>query len=476
VGIQLPVTKDQVLFKHKGIFDVFDINANEWLNQRTEETLRPRCTLRAEGLYAPLQMFLDNTNHSSNSVLASQSKCPIGVTLTEYNTFGQVRAGNRIQWLNIMRAIRTQSLPFSEPGVFALIVQSIWQAGPIGEVVEGGSLHREAHVDLLDEAFGNQVASELLRATRSVGSNWKEGGFLSLLILLALRLHAFSPHPIVRLRVRQLLGEARDLAMGWIKWLLNSPSPAKRVEVEKPVEERCDHKSQALATVALILRASFDVEEENYTQALQSRDDAERYIYAGILISAIQIESFPSCFRLLASRNHHLILKLEPHLIHACSRDPSILYSVGVRLWPELLPETKWTPVLSCRNHWWTSIQSTQKPSHSFILHMNIVEGIFLVNGRPLHQLPPDFRGDPLYRSLFSDFVRNFPSNSFILTVLFIQVFEDVGPSKIPGMEFRSFYKTYEVQQMEYAKPKLIYNTHEVCLIISLEDPANVLK
>jgi hypothetical protein len=411
-GCKMPAVESQVLFKHKGSFNIFDAATQGWINTEGADRLRTACTFQVDGLYAPLQMFVNDTQHTPNSVLTSLSKRPIGVSPTEYTTFGLLRAGNRLQWRNIMRAIRAQSLAFSDPSVLVLIMQSIWQSGPAGEAIAGEKLCREAHRDLLDEHFGDQVAEELLRTIKLLGSNWKQINFLAILVVLALRLQAFTPHSSVHSRIQHVLDEARKLALEWIKTLqepqhLNPDCPSE-------ASFRRDHKSQALANVAVVLQASFDAEINEYAAAFRCNTDIVMYIYAKMLISAVQIRTFSSGLRILASRNHRLAHALEPHLIQACLNTPSILNDVTTLAYPRYSTQSHWTPLPSCGGRWWTSCLPETDLVTSQIFHMNITEGTFLINGKAFDQLPADYRAHPVYANLFNDHVRFLPSFSFL--------------------------------------------------------------
>jgi hypothetical protein len=406
-GVKMPAVESQVFFQHKGSFDVFDADANSLVDTGGEPKLRTACTFQLDGLYAPLQPFVDNTLYPPNSVLTSLSKCPIGVSPAEYTTFGLLRAGNRLQWRNIMRAIKAQTLPFSDAGVFLLIAQSIWQAGPVGEGVDGEHSFREAHIDLLDERFGTQVTAELLRAVKSLGSNWKQTNSLAVLIILALRVQEFTPHTRVQFQARRVLSQARTLALEWIKNLLEAQLQPSECLSEQSIREPNNQMAQAIANVALVLQASFDAESDDYAKAFRCNNDVVMYIYTARLISAVQAQSFPPGLRVLASRNHRLALRVEPHVLKACFNNPSILNDVVALAYPGYFAGVGWTPLPAYGGRWWTARQSESDSVSFKIFHMNIMEGSFLINGKSIDQLPATYRAHPFYVNLFNDHVRS---------------------------------------------------------------------
>lgn len=64
-------------------------------------------------------------------MLASQSKCAQELAINEFITFGTLRAGGHLQWLNIAREIAAKGLSMERWEVQILIMQSIWQVGPV---------------------------------------------------------------------------------------------------------------------------------------------------------------------------------------------------------------------------------------------------------------------------------------------------------------------------------------------------------
>jgi len=414
-GCQMPATSSQVLFKHKGSFDIFDAVSSSWVDTGGENTLRAACTFRLEGLYAPLQAFVNDTQHTPNSVLASHTNSPIGVSSIEYITFGLLRAGNRLQWRNITKAIRTQALSFSDPGVLILILQCIWQVGPVGEGVEKKSFCRQAHFDLLDVHFGTQVTEELLRTVNSLGDNWKQANFLAILVALGLRVESLTPHASVRLQAQQVLCRARMLAMEWIKILLERQTDTANQG------NFGSRNLQMIANIAVVLRASFYSDIDGDAKFFQCDKDVVVYIYANILISTVHTDSFPPGLRILASRNHQFARKVEARLIDACIETPSIVQDAVSLAYPRYATGRQWTPLPVCDGRWWRSILSESGTSLVRNFHMNVTDGTLLIDGKAFDQLPTNYVEQALYLTLFRDYVR------FLLLIIYIYTYLNVS-------------------------------------------------
>ncbi|KIM24742.1 hypothetical protein M408DRAFT_331697 [Serendipita vermifera MAFF 305830] len=419
---RFPADEKDVLFKHKGIFNMYDRMADESTLPFSsfKGSLRTTCTFQVGGIYGELQHFINDTRHSPNSVLASLSKTPHGMNPTEFRTFGMIRAGNRLQWRNIMASLRSQTLSFSEPAILALILQSIWQAGPVGPNIHAEDFYREAHMDLADENFGIQVAGQLLRIIRSLDRNWKQTNYMSILVSLTLRLYAFTPHLTVKVQAQNALKEARSLLEVWIGMIETSFSPRQSSGLTS--DDFKDHKAQTLANSAVVLQATFDARCEHRSSPFKSTEDATIYIYATILSSAVHTRSFDPGLRLLASRHSRVSLSNEIFLVKACLEDPAILQKVVRLAWPKHAHKTAWRPLPSCGTLWWKSSYLSET------FYMNIATGVFLINGKAFDRLPGEYGTNSDYISLFQD-----------------HVFHSVSPSNLPGMHYMSDYSGYEV-------------------------------
>ncbi|KAF6803348.1 hypothetical protein CMUS01_15113 [Colletotrichum musicola] len=96
-----------------------------------------------------------------NSVIASQSACPRGMTVEEYKALGSIPLGHKIQWQNILVQLFSPSVDFKKWEVALTIWQCIHQAGP-----ERSSLaSRAAHDICEDERFAGQLLEGIRDAT-----------------------------------------------------------------------------------------------------------------------------------------------------------------------------------------------------------------------------------------------------------------------------------------------------------------------
>src|SRR5205085_8054769 len=69
--------------------------------------VREMCTpILPAGIYSELQYAIAGTAHTPNEVIAAQCDCHPQLLIHEYDAFGLLRSGHRLQWLNIARELR----------------------------------------------------------------------------------------------------------------------------------------------------------------------------------------------------------------------------------------------------------------------------------------------------------------------------------------------------------------------------------
>jgi hypothetical protein len=171
----IPTSNEDTILVNNGLtFRLFDLTDSTWASQSFSSSSLAQCcstSLPAGSKYAHLQRALNQTTHTSNSVIADQSSCPKELTLHEYVSFGSLRSGGRLQWMNISRELRARTLSFNDPEVHLLLMQAMWQIGPS----QSETGRRDWHADLKDTTFCQVLLRESREFLRSVGENWEKG-------------------------------------------------------------------------------------------------------------------------------------------------------------------------------------------------------------------------------------------------------------------------------------------------------------
>ncbi|CCA73756.1 hypothetical protein PIIN_07711 [Serendipita indica DSM 11827] len=427
----IPATRAQIIKGHAGRWELFSIQHNSWIAQTGQSGLQEDLTFSVEGPYASLQKYVSHTSHSPNSIIAALDSCPRGLSPGEYLAFSHLRAGNSIQWLNIARALCAQNLSFSEYSVFALILQAIWQVGPEARSDLAHPLLRDAHQDLADEAFGRELTRELFIVLESMHGNWKQACYLGIVVAIALKLHSFTPLAGIKDLAYGVLEQSRRQAVAWIKQLTHSAANLQ------------DAQEYHLAMTCAVLRWTFDLEVEG-AMPFRTREDTVHYIHAGMVGSRIFARpSLHGGLSILVHRDRRLALKLLDHVEKACKRDQSILNDAVKQVWPSYSPSSSWTHVANRGSRWW-STTTAQRAGHTpLIIHLNLLDGILLINGKSSNVLPREIMCHAVYRELFQDQVSLFVYVFLFLTCL--QDLDTIRTSSMTGMDYEVSYLGHEV-------------------------------
>ncbi|KAG6882807.1 hypothetical protein C0995_013697, partial [Termitomyces sp. Mi166 len=169
-------------------YSLFDTVLERWAKESFSDcSVAEQCTFKLppSSPYYGLQYAIQGTTHSANQPLADQGVVPPGLSIHEYISFGTLRSGSMLQWLNILRELRTRTLSFDRLEVYMLLTQAATHTGTI----KGKGL--QWHSILKEPDFGVALLSEV-DVISTVESNWHHVITLQTIIILVSRLLASS--------------------------------------------------------------------------------------------------------------------------------------------------------------------------------------------------------------------------------------------------------------------------------------------
>ena len=126
-----PCAESDVIKNHGLRYNMFNSASNVWVSNATFSSMniRNECLSHLpQGPYRELEWSVIDTKHTSNIVIARQSLCPDSLSYHEWDAFGHVRAGNRLQWRNITLQLVRGVLALGNPAIYILLRQAAWQA------------------------------------------------------------------------------------------------------------------------------------------------------------------------------------------------------------------------------------------------------------------------------------------------------------------------------------------------------------
>ncbi|KAH7882696.1 hypothetical protein F5I97DRAFT_1984083 [Phlebopus sp. FC_14] len=396
----IPGRESQVCVNNGLQFYTFDKDAHiPATNSFAAVDVSRLCTYQPQsGAYQNLQVYLQETSHTSNEILANQSKCHKDLSIHEFIAFGHMRSGASLQWLNILREFSDTALSFRRDEVYMLLAQT---AGHVGPLSPSGVW--TWHEELLDPAFCHTLLDELERLAAEVATNWLESTTMMTVSLVAARLLASTQDEVVWLRGQELLRNVRRETFCWVQELsIKLASTADIAELEEVRRRLCE--------VAAICRNTFD------DVAVDSASEIRTFLSCAIFIhqnAPAKTSSISVASRLLLERDRRLSHALTSWLSDAEHISEGIDLAIQEH-WPSYRPGSQWKR----SGRWFTCLTApigSGRPQH---VNFNLFDGTLLVDGKSLGRLPSVITQHPFYGSIFGKQVL------------------DVIPADIPGMEF----------------------------------------
>ncbi|KAJ7144287.1 hypothetical protein C8R44DRAFT_973870 [Mycena epipterygia] len=394
-------------------YRLYDGLRNCWATASfTRCSLHDACTpvLPSSSPYFPSAHTIASTLHTPNSVLASQDQAHASLNLHEHISFGSLRSGGRLQWLNITRELRMRVLAFHHAEVHALIAQAASQIGPIlaDDVAEW-------HVELAEHAFGQLLLDELESLLSDTRDNWSNAMTVQTIVFLLCR-WLISAHIHTDLVVQgcRLLREVRTVTYGWMRVLVT------RLQGFTDQAMITDFQNR-ICTVAAICRATYDVDPIHFDHVLSSEEDVSLIIQCSIIIhdnSPPRRTDIIGPLSTLFLRDRRLSHSIEAFLKARIESNRDGLDNAVQLEWPGYHPDGPWVFSSGANQCWASTRTASVAGADPQVVDINIRDGRLLVDGKPLGRLPTEIVSHGTYTRLFGKKIL------------------DVIPSRLPGMDF----------------------------------------
>ncbi|KAK4204643.1 hypothetical protein QBC40DRAFT_345375 [Triangularia verruculosa] len=403
-------TESEVCVEHGCRYDYYHMEKGAKSNMVFQSpSIDAACSHAAHEPNAQLEKWIRRTSHMSNDVISALELCGNDMTLEEFKAFGHIRAGESIQWANILGQLTMPSLDLNRQSTFLLMMQACTEAGECDKL---GSVHRKTHCDPADEPFAAKFLVALEESFVRVHKNWQNDIALGLLACLATRTLSLTQSRSVAEGLLKLLARIRATSISWARVLLTkrAKSPSN--------DERQALAHRALMS-ALICMSTFYMESNHLEPLLASPHDLSHFCEAAILAC----DHLPSritdpVYRFMACRWRSLMYQsmgiLRGEIVEA--KNPGLGCAIQ-HFWADYVPpQFGWTVRHGSQSHILES--SISKNGQSTWVTLNMLTGQLLVNGYPLSRLPRNFELHCSYQQLFET-----------------QVLE-VMPSTLGGMQF----------------------------------------
>ena len=460
----IPTNEHSVCVNNGLRLALFDSSKDVWASGCfADVSITDICTFQipSSSPYKCLQYAIDTTTHTSNEVIANQSDCHKDISLHEYIAFASLRAGGRLQWLNIARELPARTLTFRCEEVASLLKQAAWHIGPLSNQLEW-----DWHKELKDGHFGSVLLDELDDLMQNIKASWLEATSMRTIIILTTRLLASTTLPSIIDRACLILRKGRDVVLGWVKQL------TKQLQ-ENEDEKRTGDIQQDLCEMAITCRSTYDVDPVHVSRLLTSAEDVAVLLECAIVVHdnrPPEFSTFPAAFKVLLERDRRLSHALEPELARLIKRDRSGLDRAIASIWTEYRAGTEWCHRPSPKDRWISSTTAPRTGTAPQHIDLNLLDGRLLIDGKPLGRLPQKIMRHPTYDRIFGR-VRHcvFLTWKIFITMAYLIIYQkvfDIIPSDMPGVEYASriHFFGYQVQLLDF------YSTLEPSLMTSSSD------
>ena len=329
--------------------------------------------------YVPQKFF------TSNYVLSSQAHCPTYSSLDEYIAVEHLNRASSLQWIDILRELRSRTLNFHSQDVNAALAYLASRAGPLhhktGEWVR--------HQELQDPVFCNMLLNELERLFADVSGASLDDTPMCIVSLLLTRLLASDPPECVLEQALQLLRNIRRKTLEWVRELAYNL-------IQAPTS---DERHRCLWRMALTCWSTFAVSASSFRRVLRSMEDVEALLSCALFARATK--DHRDQYTQLHRRLSVAIEEVVKDVVLSDASDRGIDLAVH-NIWPGYQPgPRKWQKEQHPYSHWLVSTTAEIAGRQSQIVRINLLDGSLLVNGRPLGMLPRDIQKHPLYEQVF---------------------------------------------------------------------------
>ncbi|KAJ7483159.1 hypothetical protein FB451DRAFT_1028934 [Mycena latifolia] len=407
-----PCADSDVILNHPLRYQFWDAIASEWLPfEFPIIDIREYCTPEfPSGPYRSLTWTAVSTTHTPNAVIARQSECSADLSYHEWEAFGHLRAGVRLQWRNIMLQVITGAVNLADPVVHLLFQQAAWQAEAALDDQALGH-YREAHFDLSQEDFGLEIVDALYKRLETISENWKEGWTAATLGVIACRLFSLNEFESVKTSVFAFLSYLRQILFGWMKQVLTLLKTSGSADLVSRVLQ-----------LAASCRSTYAVGSAGLFQTFNNPEAVSIFIQCAIALNSnapTSVQDASPPLRYLLQRDTLISAEAFSHLVGAISRSGDGIDAAIQGVWHGFDRHAKrWRKV----GKRWMMCETLGSPHRQMrAIYLNLLDGSMLVDGRAQGTLPKEITRHPMYRTLF-------PNRATM----------DIIPSTMKGMEYQS--------------------------------------
>lgn len=191
------------------------------------------------------------------------------------------------------------------------------------------------------------------------------------------------------------LRKARGIALQWLDELL---AKLEAAEIDSQI---LDYQER-VCEMAAICRSTYDVSPQHIGPLLSTDDDFSTLIRCSINLYDNQppdLKKSSSTLQALICRDRRLVHKTLPLMLTRLRLRPEFLDQAVLQLWTKYCRGAAgWVHPSTLNSEW---VSTTTGGANRQTVHLNLLEGQLLINGKPLGRLPREYISHPTYTRLF---------------------------------------------------------------------------
>ena len=429
--VSFPTSLDKVCLNHGLKYGLYDHAGGFWtLRHSAPPDFADLCasSMPPSSTYASLKKFLHPNfegNHiSSNEVIANQTRCPTTLNIAEYTSFQDLRLGNRIQWITLLRELASPNLNFGTTEVGTLVAQLALTTGPSEE----HSHLRSNHWVFQDQGFCSALAAQIKKRLEGIASNWREGQTVECMMTLIERIWSLATSIESVKQAEALLLDVRKMTYEWTQSL--------RVEICNATDiESAQKRSQNALLAAILARRTFVIEASKSNDLIRP-DALTCFLECAFSLKdnlskneAKNVSKMSVFLRKLFVADLKLVHQLEDQLRRTIEASPEAVNQAVSNVWADSRGDsarvyTKWKFLAHPHSKWLAANAVGGDMYLEQSLHIDIFDGALLIGGQPLGRLPEDYTRQEFFQQLFGTrifltYPSNIPGMSYSLAALF---------------------------------------------------------
>lgn len=178
---------------------------------------------------------------------------------------------------------------------------------------------------------------------------------------------------------------------------------SKRQDAEND-SDTLDYQNR-VCEIAAIARATFDVDPCHLSELLVTPKDLAEFIKCGIALHDNQPTDPGSAtlsLQTLLCRDNRLSHRALPLVLEILRSNNRTLCTPMVEIWSHYRPgPTGWRALKTPNNRWVSTSTAAGNRRDPQRVHLNLLQGQLLIDGKPLGRLPQGYVKDPVYIRLF---------------------------------------------------------------------------